>query len=241
MKKIIITGGSRGIGKGILHKLIKNKYYVINLSKNKKEFLKNKMLSNYKCDISNLKETTKVFNKIYVNHGDFYGLINNAGINPSRNNIVKTSFKDFDATLKTNVYGAFNCTKEFLKKKEIKKNSGVVINISSIVSVISHEKRASYSISKSAINGLTRSIVADYSNQKIRSFSICPGYVETDLTRNFLNNLDNFEKRNLIKKHKIGRLGNTKDIADLVSFLLDETKSSWMNGNIIPLDGGYVC
>ena len=241
MKKIIITGGSRGIGRGILQELIRKKYYVINLSKNRKEFVNNKMLTNYECDISNFRQTTRVFNKIYKNHKDFYGLINNAGINPSRNNIVETSFLDFDATLKTNVYGAFNCTREFLKKKQIKKSSGIVVNISSIVSLISHEKRASYSISKSALNGLTRSIVADYSNHKIRSFSICPGYVETDLTRNFLNNLNNTEKKNLIKKHKIGRLGNTEDIANLVSFLLDEKKSSWMNGNIIPLDGGYLC
>ena len=121
----------------------------------------------------------------------------------------------------------------------INKNPGVIINISSIVGLVSHEKRASYSISKSAINGLTRSIVADYSHLKLRCFSICPGYVETDLTRNFLNKLDKIQKSKLVKKHKLGKLGYPKDVANLVSFLLD-SKSSWMTGNILPLDGGYV-
>ena len=239
MKKVIITGGNRGLGKSIVQSLIKNKYYVINISKNKKYFKKNKFLSNYQCDISKNNDLENVFNKIYKDHGKIYALINNAGINPSRNNISDTTFKDFDTTLKTNIYAAFNCSKFFLKKRK-SLNSSAIINISSIVSLASHEKRASYSISKSALNGLTRSIVADYSKLKVRCFSICPGYVETDLTRSFLKNLDIKKRKNLISKHKLGKLGKTSDIANLVIFLIDEKKSDWMTGNIIPIDGGYL-
>jgi 3-oxoacyl-[acyl-carrier protein] reductase len=239
MKTVVITGGSRGIGFSIVKELISKKYLVINISKNKNISFKNKNLFNYSCDIAKHKNVSLLFDKIYRKHGNFYALINNAGINPSRENLSDTSYKDFDRTLKTNIYGAFNCSKFFIKKKLINKNPGVIINISSIVGLVSHEKRASYSISKSAINGLTRSIVADYSHLKLRCFSICPGYVETDLTRNFLNKLGKIQKNKLVKKHKLGKLGYPKDVANLVSFLLD-SKSSWMTGNILPLDGGYV-
>ena len=240
MKTVIITGGSRGIGFSIVEELLSKKYAVINISKNKITSIKNKNLFNYKCDISKYNKLSLLFDKIYKKHGNFYGLINNAGINPSRNNLSDTTYNDFDKTLKTNIYGAFNSSKFFIKKKLINKKPGTIINISSIVGLLSHKKRASYSISKSAINGLTRSIVADYSELNIRCFSICPGYIETDLTRNFLKKINKLEKNKLVKKHKLGRLGNPKDVANLVSFLLDKEKSSWMTGNILPLDGGYV-
>jgi NAD(P)-dependent dehydrogenase (short-subunit alcohol dehydrogenase family) len=239
MKKVIITGGSRGIGNEISNTLIRNKYFVINISKNKKNFKKNKFLKNYECDVSDHLQVENTFKKILRENGSIYALINNAGINPSRNIIGETSFNDFDKTLKTNVYGAFNCTKFFINKKNIKK-SQVIINISSIVSMAAHEKRGSYSISKSALNGLTRSVVADYSKLNLRCFSICPGYIQTDLTKNFLKNLDKKSMSNLLKAHKLGRLGKSIDIANLVVFLLDEKKSSWMTGNIIPVDGGYL-
>lgn len=240
MKTVIITGGSRGIGFSIVEELLTKKYLVINISKNKITSIKNKNLFNYNYDISKHKNLSLLFDKIYKKHGNFYALINNAGINPSRENLSDTTYNDFDKTLKTNIYGAFNCSKFFIKKKLLNKNPGVIINISSIVGLVSHKKRASYSISKSAINGLTRSIVADYSELKLRCFSICPGYIETDLTRSFLKKINKKEKNKLVKKHKLGKLGNPKDVANLVSFLLDKKKSSWMTGNILPLDGGYV-
>ncbi len=240
MKKVIITGGSRGIGNEISKALIRNNYFVLNISKNRRNFKKNKFVENYECDISNYIQVKETFKKIFQEHNNIYALINNAGINPSRNSIGETSFKDFDKTLKTNVYGAFNCTKYFVKKKKHIKNSRVIVNISSIVSMAAHEKRGSYSISKAALNGLTRSIVADYSKSNLRCFSVCPGYIQTDLTENFLKSLDKKSMNNLIKAHKLGKLGKSSDIANIIVFLLDEKKSGWMTGNIIPVDGGYL-
>ena len=118
MKKVIITGGSRGIGNEISKALIRNNYFVLNISKNRRNFKKNKFVENYECDISNYIQVKETFKKIFQEHNNIYALINNAGINPSRNSIGETSFKDFDKTLKTNVYGAFNCTKYFVKKKK---------------------------------------------------------------------------------------------------------------------------
>ena len=131
MKKVIITGGSRGIGKEIINNLLKDKYFVFNISRQEKFFQRKKNLKNFKGDVANFREIRTIFEKIFKNN-DIYALINNAGINPSRKSITNTSLKDFSATLSTNLVGPFNCSKLFLQKLLKKKRPGVIINISSI-------------------------------------------------------------------------------------------------------------
>ena len=122
MKKIIISGGSRGIGKEIIEKLLKDRYFVFNISRQEKFFEKKKNLINFKGDVSNFKELKIIFEKIFKNN-NIYALINNAGINPSRNSITNTSLKDFSDTLSTNLVGPFNCSKLFLQKLIKKKKN----------------------------------------------------------------------------------------------------------------------
>ena len=239
MKKVIITGGSRGIGKEIINNLLKDKYFVFNISRQEKFFQKKKNLQNFKGDVANFREIKIIFEKIFKDN-DIYALINNAGINPSRKSITNTSLKDFASTLSTNLVGPFNCSKLFLQKLLKKKRPGVIINISSIMGIVSAENRCSYSISKFGLVGLTKSLTADYSSKKIRNFCICPGYIETSLTKPFIKSLSKPDKIKLINQHKLKKLGKPIDVYNLINFLLDEKKSSWMTGNIIPVDGAYI-
>ena len=240
MKNVIVTGGNSGIGKEITNSLLKNNYRVINISRNPSKFISKKNLLNFDCDVSDYRKLEKIFKKIFKKFGDVFGLINNAGINPARSDAINTSYNNFEETLATNLKGPFYCSKFFLTHKIKKKNSGVIINIGSIMGVTSDENRCAYTISKFGLTGLTKSLTADFSKKKIRNFCICPGYVETNLTKNYLNSLTKKNKSKLIEKHKLGKFGKPSDISNLVIFLIDENKSSWMTGNIIQVDGGYL-
>jgi len=192
----------------------------------------------YNCDVSNYNEVQSVFNKIDCEIGNIYGLINNAGINPSRNSITKTSIGDWNKTIAVNLSGAFHCTQFALKSMEKGENGGVIIMISSIAGINTMEKRASYSASKAGLIGLMRSVAADYSDKNIRCFCICPGYIGTDLTKPYLDKLNSEDYINLLEKHKLGRIGVPSDIANMSLFLLSEY-SNWMTGLVLPVDGGY--
>ncbi len=240
-KLIIVTGGSRGIGKKICELLLSNNYLVISISRKKSlNSIRHKNYKIFYCDISSDVAIHNLFKKIEKKYGKLYGLINNAGINPSRENIVNTAYKDFRNTMFTNIFGAFNCSKYFIQNLIKYNTKGTLINISSVAGLVGMQKRTSYAISKSAMIGLTKSIVSDYSIKGIRAFCVCPAYIVTDLTKPFINNLNKKKKEILIKSHKLGRLGKTEDVANLIIFLLDKDKSSWMTGNIIQVDGGYI-
>jgi NAD(P)-dependent dehydrogenase (short-subunit alcohol dehydrogenase family) len=245
-KLVIVTGGSRGIGLNIVKKLLSQKFKVICIARNTNTViiknLKNKYktsFSHFDCNIANPKEVKNLFLNQISKMGNLYALINNAGINPSRNILNKTSILDWQATINTNINGTFYCTKYTIEQMLKNKKKGIIIMISSIAGLVSMEKRASYATTKGALVSLTKSIATDYAKKNIRSFCICPAYIETELTKPYLDSLSSNEYRKLLELHKLNNLGKPNDISHMVSFLLDD-ETNWMTGNIIPVDGGYV-
>jgi len=115
---------------------------------------------------------------------------------------------------------------------------GSIVNISSIAGITALSNRASYMASKSGLIGLSHSMAKDYAKYNIRVNCVCPGYVHTPLVKEYLMNLSKQDKDNLIKRHLLGRFGNTKDISKAIMFLLSED-SSWITGIVLPVDGGY--
>ena len=245
-KTIIVTGGSRGIGLSIVNSLLVDGYSVISIARNSSNKNSQKLkkrysnkFHNYDCDISNYDDVKQVFKKINKKLKSIYGLINNAGINPSRNVLHKTSIQDWRDTINTNVNGTFYVTNECINNAIKNNKELVIINISSIAGLVSLKKRASYSASKGALISLTKSIATDYAKKNIRCHCICPAYISTELTKPYLQKLSIKEHNELLSLHKLGKLGQVEDISNVVSFLLN-SKSKWMTGNIIPIDGGYV-
>lgn len=152
--KILITGGSRGIGKAIKDKFIKEKHNVFAPTRNELDLSKNIELQNNKFDI----------------------IVNNAGINPL-DNILNLS-KD---VMQVNYFAPLQIIQQCLPYM-VENNYGRIINIGSIWINVSKEKRAAYSASKSALDSLSRSITAEYSKHNILCNTISPGFIETDLT-----------------------------------------------------------
>lgn len=124
----------------------------------------------------------------------------------------------------------------------MKQGGGSIINISSVVGAMGCSDRAAYTASKGGLIGLTRNMAVDYAPYNIRVNALCPGFVETELTRIYLNKLREQEPQKLerlIGHHPLGRLGNPKDVAYAALFLASD-ESSWITGLDMCVDGGFV-
>lgn len=242
-KTIVVTGGSSGIGKKITDEILAAKGRVFVLSKNEKKitslnkkYISNKKFLGIQCDVSDENDVKDAFNFINKKTNHIYGLVNNAGINPSRNDILNTSLADWEDTINTNLKGAFLCSKQVIKS--MKKNSqGSIVNISS-VAAFGMKKRIAYSSSKAGMIGFTKSLARDHASRNIRVNCICPGYVPTNLVKSYLTNLSVKEKKDLFDRHPMGKLGSPEDIAFATSFLLSN-RAKWITGIALNVDGGY--
>lgn len=233
-KNVLITGATRGIGYSIASSFV-NEGANITIT-GRKTFTNYKMNLKIKdfiqLDTKN-KETISSFFTTVQKKKSFDILINNIGINRINffSDIKKETFKDI---LFTNLEIPFELSK-IVAKKMITRKKGKILNISSIWSVVTKEHRTSYTISKSALNGLTRSLSIDLAKYNILVNSLSPGIVNTDLTKKILGN-----KLHKIKSQiPLGRLAEPNDISPLALFLTSDL-NSYITGQNIVIDGGYT-
>jgi 3-oxoacyl-[acyl-carrier protein] reductase len=214
---VLLTGGSRGIGKGIKEIFENQNHTVISPSK-------------LEMDLSDIESVKSYLNTIK----DIDIIINNAGVN-YLNTIENETTENLNKTLNINYLSPFTICQYFLPLLK-NKNYGRIINIGSIWIDYAKSFRGSYSASKNALHSLTKTIVSEYSEYNILCNTISPGYILTDLT------LQNNTKEDLdIIKTQIPqkRLGTIDEISKLVYFLTIE--NTYINGQNIIIDGGYSC
>jgi 3-oxoacyl-[acyl-carrier protein] reductase len=240
-KMSIVTGGARGIGKEISKNLLDagskvcifdvnegEAYSTINEFKN---IYGEKSVSFYKVDITNEKQVEEAVENIVNENGTIDILVNNAGI--TRDNLImRMSFEDWKRVIEVNLTGAFICSK-FVVKHMIKKRSGKIINISSIVGIHGNAGQCNYSASKAGLIGLTKSLAKEVASRNIMVNAVAPGYIETEMTEK----LDEKIKEKLINTIPSGKLGSVSDIAKVVLFLAGE-ESDYITGAVINIDGG---
>jgi len=242
-KTFVVTGATSGLGLAIANEIYKHNGKVILIGRDEKKIdqinkknLKKKNFLALKCDITKEMEVKKTFETIEDKYGNIYGLVNNAGINPSRNDVTKTSLIDWRKTLETNLTGAFLCSKyAIFYMKKLKKGS--IVNISS-VAASGMKDRVSYASSKAGLIGLTKAMALDHAQDNVRVNCICPGYVPTKLVNNYLKKLTKKGLEELVKRHPMQKLGKPEDIANATKFLLSND-SEWVTGTVINVDGGY--
>ena len=226
-KKVLVTGGNRGIGKGIVEGFLNNGNEVLASCRDVSKFpLENDRLTVAELDIA---DTRSIDN--FKNTVESFGpeiLVNNAGI--TKDNIfLRMSDDEWLDVINTNLTGTFRVTK-LVAKGMLKQKWGRIINISSISGMMGNPGQANYSASKSGIDGFTRSLAKELGSRNITVNSVAPGFIATDMT-------DSLANEELSKKIPLGRIGNVEDVVSLVLFLSSED-SNYITGQTLVVDVG---
>ena len=241
-KTVLVTGGSRGIGKEIALKFAKQGYdVIINYVSDKTdtEELKKELEANggkaliVKADVTNPEQIENLVKTAIETFGKIDVLVNNAGITKD-NLLMRMSEEEFDKVIEVNLKGTYLMTKA-VTKYMMKKRQGSIINLSSVVGVTGNAGQCNYSASKAGIIGFTKSVAKELASRNIRANAIAPGFIATDMT----DVLSDEIKETIQNQIPLKRMGNAKEVAELAYFLGSE-QSSYITGQVIHVDGGMV-
>ncbi len=236
MKNVLITGGSKGIGKECVYAFSKKGYRVfLNYNKSEEEA---KRISEetgaviVKADVSKYDEVKKMADFIHSQYGKIDVIVNNAGIAEQKLFIYITE-NDWDNIFNINVKGMFLVTKEFADDMIFRK-SGKIINISSMWGVTGGSCEVHYSASKAAVIGFTKALAKELGPSGICVNCVAPGVIKTDMNRNLTED----DYRELSEETPLGRIGSAEEVAKVIVFLADD--ASFITGQVINVDGGMV-
>jgi len=241
-KTVIITGASRGIGKGVAEVFASqgaNIAFTYRSSDEKAKVLEAKLAANgckakgYKSDASNFEAAQQLAIDVMKDFGSIDVLVNNAGITKD-GLIMRMSEEDFDSVMDVNMKSVFNMTKAVLPTM-LKQRKGSIINMSSVVGVKGNAGQANYSASKAAINGFTKSTALELGSRNIRCNSIAPGFIETEMTEA----LGEDQIKNWHDTIPLKRGGTTEDIANASLFLASDM-SAYVTGQVLNVCGGML-
>ncbi len=241
-KVAIITGASRGIGRSVAIDLAKaGAKVVINYAGNTAaaEEVQRIIAENggqailAQADVSSaeaveamVKETVSAFGRIDI-------LVNNAGI--TRDTLLmRMKETDWDAVINTNLKGIFNCTKA-VSRIMMKQKSGYIVNMSSVVGLMGNAGQSNYAAAKAGVIGFTKAMAKELAPRGITVNAIAPGFIATDMTAVLSDQV----KEELAGKIPLGRLGDPKDVAQAVLFLVSGS-ADYITGQTLNVDGGMV-
>jgi len=238
-KIILVTGGSRGIGKAIVETCARNGATVVftyNRSETEArqiaEVLVAEGCSAYclKTDVSNVEEVKSLFRSIKDKHGRLDVLVNNAGI-VSNNLLLMTSDSEYQKVVDTNCRGSFLCMRSAAKMM-MNKKAGKIVNMASIVGVHGNSGQVAYSASKAFVIGMTKAAAKELGQHGITVNAIAPGVIDTDMTIGLRNEI----KADLINGVAMGKIGTPQDVANAVLFLCSNL-SDYISGQVLGVDG----
>lgn len=241
-KVAIITGASRGIGKGIAEVFAKNGCHVAFTYSSSAEsaLVLEKELTAYGVKAKAYQSNAADFNlaqefvdAVLAEFGTVDILINNAGITKD-NLLMRMSEEDFDQVIDVNLKSVFNMTKA-IQKIMLKNKAGSIINMSSIVGVKGNAGQTNYSASKAGIIGFTKSVALELGSRNIRCNAIAPGFIETEMTAKLNPDVVQGWRDGIPMK----RGGTSEDIANACLFLSSDL-SSYITGQVLHVNGGLL-
>lgn len=240
MKNIIVTGGSRGIGKCLVENLAREGHNVI-LNYNKSEKQAKKIQSDlreegivveiYKADVSKKEEVKALVDFALTKWKNIDVLINNAGI-AKLNMFQDVTEEEWNEIMDTNLKSAFYMCQEVVPNM-IHQKQGCIINISSIWGIVGASCETVYSISKAGMDALTKSLAKELGPSNIRVNSIAPGVIDTEMN----SHIDQKIKQEIKNETPLGKIGKPIDIYKCAKWLMDD---EFTTGQIISVNGGYV-
>lgn len=237
----LVTGGAQGIGKAIAAKLLGNGAFVVladlngDLAGSTADEISqsSNQAVGVTLDVAKHDSVKSIINEIIVKFGRIDILINNAGI--TKDGLLLRLHEDaWEQVLAVNLTGAFHCTKAVLPSM-VKKRSGRVVNIASIVGAMGNIGQANYAASKGGLISFTKVVAREYASRGITSNAIAPGFIDTAMTKSMPSEAQD----SLIKQIPAQRLGTPEDIAYAVSFLVSQ-EASYINGQVLHVNGGML-
>ncbi|EDM44558.1 3-oxoacyl-[acyl-carrier-protein] reductase [unidentified eubacterium SCB49] len=241
-KTAIITGGSRGIGRGIVEVFVQhgcNVAFTYNSSAASADELAAN-LSNagvkvkaYKSNAASFDESQDLAKAVIEDFGSIDILINNAGITKD-NLLMRISEDDFDKVIEVNLKSVFNMTKA-VQRTMLKQRKGSIINMSSVVGVKGNAGQTNYAASKAGIIGFSKSVALELGSRNIRCNAIAPGFIETEMT----GKLDEATVQSWRDAIPLKRGGTPEDIANTCVYLASDL-SAYVTGQVLNVDGGML-
>jgi 3-oxoacyl-[acyl-carrier protein] reductase len=241
-KVAIITGASRGIGKGIAEVFAKhgaNVAFTYSSSVESALVLENELNSlgikakGYQSNAADFDEAQTMVDAVLADFGTVDILINNAGITKD-NLLMRMSEADFDKVIDVNLKSVFNMTKA-IQRTFLKKRAGSIINMSSVVGVKGNAGQTNYAASKAGVIGFTKSVALELGSRNIRCNAIAPGFIETEMTSKLNDDVVQGWRDGIPLK----RGGTTEDVANACLFLASDM-SGYITGQVLNVDGGML-
>lgn len=241
-KVALVTGGSRGIGRSIVLSLAAEGAKVainyIGDDEEAKEVLEEvKALGSdgmiVHADISKSEDVDSMVKEVIKTMGTIDILINNAGITKD-GLVLRMKEEDFNAVIDINLKGTF-LTSKIVGKHMLKKRTGKIVNISSVVGIMGNAGQANYSASKAGVIGLTKSMAKEFASRGVNVNAVAPGFIATKMTDKLTDEI----KENYAKVIPLGKMGSADDVAKAVTFLSTED-SDYITGQVINVCGGMV-
>jgi 3-oxoacyl-[acyl-carrier protein] reductase len=234
-KIILVTGGSRGIGKAIAEAFndAGGKVYITYKNSVDEDYFNSKNIHHSKCDVANSNSVSELIDNITKENGKIDVVVNNAGITKD-GLLMRMSEDDFDSVIDTNLKGAFNVMKA-VTRGMMGKRYGKIINITSIVGITGNPGQANYVASKAGMIGLTKSIAKELASRNINVNAVAPGFIETEMTDSLPEDL----KKKYLDSIPLKRFASSAEVAKVVMFLASDD-SSYITGQTICVDGGLV-
>lgn len=238
-KVAVITGATRGIGYKVAEKYLENGAKIAIFGSKKEsvdkaiETLKEKgEVIGFYPNLNVPNEIKETFVKIKEIYGKIDILVNNAGVS-DRNKLEEYTYDAFKKVIDINLNAVFNCSKEVLSY--LKENGGVILNTSSVVSLYGQPSGCAYPASKSALNGLTKSLARELGKYNIRVNAVAPGIIKTDMVENLPKEMI----EPLINNIPLKRIGTKEDVANAFLFLASDM-ASYISGAILSVDGAVI-
>jgi NAD(P)-dependent dehydrogenase (short-subunit alcohol dehydrogenase family) len=239
-KIVVVTGGSRGIGRAMVERFLAEGASVATTARKAADSLpQNANLLFLTGDVSKAADVERLFDAVRERFGALDILVNNAGTQVEKT-IEHTSEEEFDRVMGVNVKGVFLCSKAALSLMR-KRGGGSIVNISSYDGFVADPGLAVYCASKGAVHALTRAIAVDHGRDGIRCNTIAPGWIKTEMADAYMASLPDPEaaRRNLVALHPVGRSGVPGDIAECALFLASDA-SAFISGQQFVVDGGLT-
>ncbi len=238
----IVTGGSRGIGRGIAIELARAGATVVftyrssseGAEQTSKEIEQNSGRSTaHACEVGDLEAVQGLVSSVVEEHGRLDILVNNAGITRDQL-IMRMKPEEFDEVIATNLRGTWNLCRTAVRPM-LRARWGRIINLSSVVVGMGNPGQSNYAASKGGIEALTRSLSREVGSRGITVNAVAPGFIETDMTRALSEEV----RAGMLERIPLGRLGSVEEVARTVRFLASEG-GDYISGQVIQVNGGMV-